>query len=475
VFDLSREISMLVHHKVSLSKAGCSFSTLPLPTPRPIPRPPVLWVQASVSVRRVLLIFQLSIIISKMPEHFDKCVLKNGMVLLGERMEGVESAAFEFMLPAGAAMLPEGCCGAANVISDLVFRGAGERNNRQLGDELDGLGLHRSSAVTSSHITLGSSLESSNLEKALDLYADIILRPQLADEQFESARQLVIDDIKALDDDPKQMVLIKVRELFYPKPLGTSTFGDIEQLKNLTAEKTRQLVKKYFNLSQTIFAIAGKFNFSKIAEKLEKLFESGSIKKQTKPRIKAVDRKYTHIHNDGAQVHIGLMTPTVTCEDENYYNARLAISILSGGMSARLFTEVREKRGLCYAIGARYHNLKEYAGIMCYAGTTPEKAQETIEIIIREFNRLSEGVTIDELDRAKAGLKSALILQSESTASRAGSLDSDYFLLGRIRSLDEIKQKIDATSVDSVTDFLRQHPFKEYIIVSIGPKEIKVS
>ena len=99
-----------------------------------------------------------------------------------------------------------------------------------------------------------------------------------------------------------------------------------------------------------------------------------------------------------------------------------AVSVLSGGMSARLFTEVREKRGLCYAVAARYHCLKEAAGISCYAGTTPEKAQETIDVIMAEFNRLSEGISEEEIQRAKTGLKSALILQSESSSSRAGGI-----------------------------------------------------
>ena len=100
---------------------------------------------------------------------------------------------------------------------------------------------------------------------------------------------------------------------------------------------------------------------------------------------------YTHVNNDGAQVHIGLMTDTVKLVDEHYYDARVAVSVLSGGMSARLFTEVREARGLCYAIGARYHSLKDAAGIMCYAGTTPDKAQETLEVIIEQFNKLQKG------------------------------------------------------------------------------------
>jgi len=167
------------------------------------------------------------------------------------------------------------------------------------------------------------------------------------------------------------------------------------------------------------------------------------------------------------------MTNTVKPIDKDYYNARVAVSVLSGGMSARLFTEVREKRGLCYAIGARYHGLKEAAGIMCYAGTTPENAQETLDVIMAEFKRLSEGISEEEISRAKVGLKSSLILQSESSSSRAGGIGSDYYMLGKVRSLDEIKNKIEETSVDSVLRFLRNNKFKDFTVVTIGPKCLK--
>jgi predicted Zn-dependent peptidase len=143
--------------------------------------------------------------------------------------------------------------------------------------------------------------------------------------------------------------------------------------------------------------------------------------------------RYTHIPNEGAQVHIGLMTATAKFVDKEYYNARTAVSILSGGMSARLFTEVREKRGLCYAVAARYHSLTEAAGIMCYAGTTPDKAQETYDVIVGEFRRLAEGIAEEELARAKIGLKSAVILHSRSSSSRASAIGSDYYMLGRVR------------------------------------------
>ena len=407
-----------------------------------------------------------------MAEVFDKHILKNGMVLLGERMEAVGSVASGFVLPAGAAALPAGCCGAANVIADWVFRGAGDRDSRELSDALDGLGLHRASSVGSSHIIIGAILEASNLAEAINLYADIILRPSLKKDQFEPARQLAVDDVLGLDDDPRQKVMLALRERFYPSPLGRSTAGDVDELKTLTAEKAEEIVKNNFNLSQTIFTVAGKYNFDAVVAQMEELFETNTQKALASITPEPKASKYTHIHSEGAQVHIGLMTETVKPTDKDYYNARLAVSVLSGGMSARLFTEVREKRGLCYAVGARYHGLKEAAGIMCYAGTTPEKAQETVDVIMGEFNRLCEGISEEEIERAKVGLKSALILQSESSSSRAGSIGSDYYMLGRVRSLDEIKTKIEATSVGSVLEFLRSNKFRDFTVVTIGPNQL---
>jgi predicted Zn-dependent peptidase len=143
-------------------------------------------------------------------------------------------------------------------------------------------------------------------------------------------------------------------------------------------------------------------------------------------------------------------------------------------MSTRLFTEVREKRGLCYAIGAHYSGLKDAAGITCYAGTTPEKAQETLDVIIEQFKRLEDGISREELDRAKIGLKSSLILSSESTSARVNGIGTDYYLLNRVRGLDEIKEKIEQTSVDSVLNFLRKNKFRDFTVVTIGPGQVKV-
>jgi predicted Zn-dependent peptidase len=297
----------------------------------------------------------------------------------------------------------------------------------------------------------------------------------LPNDEFELARQLAIDDILSLDDNPRRKVMIKLREDFYPSPIGRSTLGKIEDLQNLTAEQTKLLIQERFDPSGIIFSVAGKYNFESICQQMESLFCRDSKRKQEEEIIlKRKSGKYTHINNEGSQVHIGLMTETVRPIDDGYYDARVAVSVLSGGMSARLFTEVREKRGLCYAIGARYHSFKDAAGIMCYAGTTPDKVQETHDVIKREFRNLCEGISTEEIERAKVGLKSVLILQSESSGSRAGSIASDYYMLGRVRNLDEIKEEIEKTSIESVVDFLKKNPFNEFTVCTIGPTPLEV-
>jgi predicted Zn-dependent peptidase len=409
-----------------------------------------------------------------MKQKLDKYKMANGFVLLGERMEAVESVAFGFMLPAGAAVMPEGCCGAANVITDWIFRGAGQRGNRQLGDALDGLGLQRSGGVDSANISIGAALEASNLSAALDLYGDIILAPKLENAEFIPAKQLAIEGIKGLDDDPRHKVMLKLRQQFYPAPLGRSVAGEIPDLESLTPETTKKIIAEKFNPSKMIFSVAGKYDFDAVVKQVEKIFGGKEGKRFRSIKTGSAGERYKHIHNDGAQIHIGLMTPTVLLNDKNYYNARVAVAVLSGGMSSRLFTEVREKRGLCYSVGAQYHAMKEAAGIACYTGTMPDKAQQAYDVIIAEFNRLADGISEEELNRAKVGLKSSLIMQSESSSSRAGSIAGDFYMLGKVRSLDEIKKAIDNTTVDSVLTFLRENPFKDFTVVTIGPKEIKV-
>jgi predicted Zn-dependent peptidase len=157
----------------------------------------------------------------------------------------------------------------------------------------------------------------------------------------------------------------------------------------------------------------------------------------------------------------------------DYYAARGAAGVLSGGMSARLFTEVREKRGLCYAVSASQAVLKDRGTMFAYAGTRSERAQETLDCLIGELKRLREGIEDGEVERVQAGLKSSLIMQQESTGSRASSLAGDWSLLGRVRTFDEIQAGVNALTPRAILDHLDRFPPGEFRILTLGPQPLK--
>jgi len=156
------------------------------------------------------------------------------MTIVGIELPAVQSAAFEFLIPAGAAVTPDGCCGAPTIIEDWIFRGAGGKSTRELNDLMDGLGLQHGSSVDSKHLTLAVAMQAEKLSKAIDIYADIILRPSLDSQQFEFSRQLALQSLLSLDDDPRHKIILLLREHFYPDPLGRNTIGKQEDLQNLT-------------------------------------------------------------------------------------------------------------------------------------------------------------------------------------------------------------------------------------------------
>ena len=410
-----------------------------------------------------------------MTEPIEQIRLNSGLNVIVQPVEHVESASFTFLLPGGSALLPDGCCGAAAVLNDWLFRGAGPYNSRRLIDALDSLGLHRQSGASPDYLSYGGSLESGNLFKALELYAEILLRPHLDSTLFEPSRQLALQELEALEDDPPSKVSLCLYERFYPDPLGRPPLGKEEDLRRLTPEQTRQVKSRLFNWSGAVLAVVGKIHTDALLSRVESLFGQTPPSKSDQFSLRPPAGGYQHIPNPGAQVHIGFMTEVPPFGSPLSYQILAVSAIFGGGMSSRLFTEVREKRGLCYAVGTRYHSLRSRAGLVGYTGTAPDKADETLAVILSEFQRLRNGVTEDELSRARTGLKSTMIMQNESTAATAFRLAADKFFLNRIRPLEEIRQAIESLTPQSVQEFLDGPFLKQFTFVSLGPKPLQIS
>lgn len=408
-----------------------------------------------------------------MAQEFFQHTFPNGLTLLGEKMAAVQSAAMTVLLPAGAAFDPSDACGSATVLSEVVLRGAGQRDSRQLTDYLDSLGLQRSASVSTHHTRFSCAAVAQRVVESIPTYADIIRRPHLRADGFKPARDLALQSLKGLEDDPRQKLLVELRQQFLPAPLGRNPMGRMADLKKMNLKDCQAEWRQRYHANGAIIALAGNIDFARIRDEAAKYF--GDLKPAEEDNIELIAprHRFHHVKQKSEQTHIGIAYSSAPETDPDYYIIRAAMEAFGGGMSSRLFTEVREKRGLCYSVWAGYTGIKPLGGILIYAGSSNERAQATLDCIVSEIHRLSQGITQPELDRAKIGLKAGTIMQGESTTARCGAIAHDYFTRGRLRTLDEIEREIEMLTLDRVNAYLRAHKPGPFTIVTVGPKPLK--
>ena len=398
----------------------------------------------------------------------------NGLVLVAEPMGWLESAALTLMVPAGCVHDPPKASGLASFTCEMALRGAGPRDSRRFIEDLDALGVERSESVVDSHTRYSGATLSANLPETLSIFADVLRRPHLPAEQLEAGRQVMLQELRAVEDEPSQKVMIELRRRHYPKPWGRPSQGELEAIEATTIDQVRELHRQHYRPNGTILGVAGRFDWHDLRQTVGELLGDWEPTDES-PIVEAgAMKKQEHLAYDSNQTQIGIAYPSVPYRHADYFQAWGAVGVLSGGMSARLFTEVRERRGLCYSVYAMYHTLRELGGVFCYAGTSAERAQETLDVTIGELVRLAQGVEAHELDRLKARIKSALIMQQESSAARSSSIARDWYHLGRVRSLEEIGSLVDSLSCESINAYLAEHPPGDFTVVTLGPRPLEV-
>lgn len=397
----------------------------------------------------------------------------NGLVLLAEPMDWLESAAFSLLVPAGCSQEPADRLGLANFVCEMVQRGCGERDSRQFVSDLELVGADMSASASNAHTSFSGAMPTDGLYEALSIYADVVRRPHLPIDQLEDARLVCFQEIRSNDDDLPQKVFQALRLLRYGTPYGRSAPGAIESVERISLDDIRQYFEQSYGPHRAILSVAGKFDWPRLRDHVGELFGDWKTKETAELEETPASENHRHLPHDSSQTQIGVAFPSVPYSHPDYFQARGAVGVLSDGMSSRLFTEVREKRGLCYAVYATCHSLRDRGSVLCYAGTTAERAQETLDVLVGELVRLGDGIQADELDRLKAKIKSGLIMQQESSPARSGSIAADWYHRGRVHTVEELGRIIDGLTCDSINEYLASHPPREFSVVTLGAKELE--
>lgn len=398
---------------------------------------------------------------------------ENGLTLVAQPMPWLESAAFSIAVPAGFRYDPGNRLGLSNFVCEMVQRGSGSLNSRQWVEALDYLGVDYSSNSSLYNTNFGGAMQFAQLHEALQIFADVIRRPTMSKEQLEDGRMVCFQEIAALGDDLAQRALIKLRANYYGSTDGRISEGELDAVSAISLDEIKAFHETYYRPNGMIIACAGKLDFESLKQHVGELFADWQPKPAAEVPAGDPSHGYEHIEHDSEQTHIAIAYPGVPYAHDDYYLNRGAVGVLSGGMSSRLFTEVREKRGLCYTVFASCHTLINQAAVLCYSGTSNDRAQETLDVILEELKKLSDGITEAELRRLKVQIRSGMVMQQESCRSRASSITGDWFHLGRVRPLDEVTEMINALTVESVNSYLAANPPADFDVVTLGPQPLE--
>lgn len=396
-----------------------------------------------------------------------------------EPIAGATTTSIVWQVPVGTAGDPiDGLgCGESAVLAEVISRGAGNLSSREFSDSMDRLGVQRSTSSATYSITLTAVCLAEALDGLLELLSLVVLRPRIEQDALDASRDLALQSLGSLQDDPQHFASIKIGEIALPAPFNRHGFGTEAGLAALTTESLHATWKRRCRPGGSILGIAGAVDENHVRALLEKLLAqwSGAA---TEPAVTAAAIGGTvHEQQSSAQSHICIALPAPRQADPESLAHRLMVRVLGGGgMSNRLFCEVREKRGLCYSVGANYACGRDRGLLSIYAGSTPERAAETLACIRSELLRMANGISNEEFKRAVIGLKSGIVMNGESTSARAAALVGDLFRIGRVRSLQEIVQEVEALTLAQVNDHasrvLTQPHLDNASLVVVGPSAL---
>lgn len=401
--------------------------------------------------------------------------LANGLTLALEPIAGVGSVGLTWLVRAGTATEPVDRLGLGSMWSELLLRGAGELDSRAQADAFDRLGMSRSTRAGTLAFRLGGTMLADRVDGALGLLADMVRRPTMDAESIKPARDLALQSLASLADEPQERAALAARQRHRPDPINRSGLGTETTLKAITRDDLAMGWHGRAVPGGSILVLAGAIEPDAILARVEELIGDW-LGDSTNLSYELVgERGYGHEVDQSNQVQIFVLHDAPAEVHDDALLERVVSCVLSGGMSGRLFTEVREKRGLCYAVSASYGTSGRYGTVSAYVGTTPERAQESLDVLVGELVRIGTPkgrVTSEEFERAVVGMKSRLVFSGESTSARASAIAGDLLKIGRARTLDELAEKIDALTLDQINDYLGRRSMGTMTIQSLGPEPL---
>lgn len=362
--------------------------------------------------------------------------------------------------------------GVAHFIEHMLFKGTARRSPQQIAEEIDAVGGRINAHTSKEYTSYYAIVLDEHVDLAVDMLSDMYLNSTFKPEEIERERNVILEEISMYEDTPDEKIHdISAQNIWDGHPLGNPIIGTVESVKSLTREDMLECIKKYYTPDNTIIAIAGNVQTAQVLQLLKEKFEAyhGAKENIIVPETHVVPGTKVY-KKKTEQVHMCLSVKGVSYRNPDRFTFSILSSVLGGSMSSRLFQKVREQKGLVYSIYSYPTFYREGGLFTVYVGTQLKATQEVMDIILQEVRNIkTNGITQEELLRAKEQLKGHMVLNMEDTSSRMSWLLKSYYYYDKVNKVEEVMSKIDKVTADDVQRLANEYFITEDIqLTAIG-------
>lgn len=398
-------------------------------------------------------------------------VFPNGVRVITERMPQVRSAAVGVWVRSGSRLETAPENGITHFIEHMLFKGTRRRSAEEIARAVDSIGGNLDAFTSKELVSFNTKVLDAHLPRAFDILADLVLNPAFRPEDIEKEKGVILEELKMEIDSPEYLVHeIFCSNFWKDHPLGKPILGTRETIRSFSEAMIGGYYRRVYVASNMIITAAGNLEHRELVELARRYFEpldsSGPLPPPVQPATHA--RLVMREKKSLEQVHLCLGVPSYPLPHEKRFICYVLNTILGGGMSSRLFQNIRERLGLAYSVFSELNLYRDSGALMVYAGTSAESAPRVVDAIISEFRALKQDpVPADELRRAKDHLTGSLMLGLESTTSRMANLARQELFFGRFFSLDELTESIEAVTAEQVGEVARDCFDSRHIAVTL--------
>lgn len=404
-----------------------------------------------------------------------KRILDNGIRLVTERIPSLKSVTIGIWVDVGSRDESPAQAGYSHFIEHMFFKGTATRSATDISREIDALGGEMNAFTTRETTTFYVKVLDQHLPKALDLLSDLFLRSRLGKKEIEKEKQVILEEIRMVQDDPEDLVQeLHTKLVMGRHPLSRSILGRESTIAQVSRQDLMRYVAMHYRPEKIVIAVAGNFDLRKLEATIARTFGKYQNPSRAVPGKRwpaelcgGVTMKQKPLE----QVHLCVGLPGVAAGHKDRYAVYALNSVLGGSVSSRLFQEIREKRGLSYSIYSFLSGYSDGGTVTVYAGTQAREVERVLDLVCREVRKLAkQGIDRDELKRTKDQMKGGLMLSLESSHSRMNKLAKDELIAGSHTSLEQMLLEIDAVTEQQVFH-IAQDSFvsKEIALTGLGP------